>query len=216
MKTLQQHITEKLKVNKDYKSNIIQVESIIQLCNIISDRVMADDFNGNLDLSDIDVSKLTSLNELFFSDMKVNTRVITLDVTGWDVSNVETMYSTFRKLIYLKEIKGIADWDVSSLKRCGGLFEECKELEELDLSKWNTKNLIDAGSVFKFCKKLKTPGDLSKWNTDKLSYIRFMFCGCESLETVGNIDNWYLSAFCMIDGMFTKVNRKFKKPRWYR
>ena len=47
-----------------------------------------------------------------------------LDVSGWDTSNVESMYKMFSDCHSLKSID-LSDWDTSNVKDMGKMFYEC-------------------------------------------------------------------------------------------
>ena len=70
-----------------------------------------------IDLSDIDVSKITSLNNMLpLALKKVNyyDKIDYIDVWGWDVKNIEDMSNTFAyKLV--NKIDGSDSWNVSNV-----------------------------------------------------------------------------------------------------
>ena len=119
MKTLHQHITEKLKVNKDYEDATYKPKKYTELMAIILDECKEQceqpNFNGNLDLTGIDVSGLDTLSQCFkISGMEYYVwKIQTVDVTGWDVSNVHFFDQTFAGLERVHYILGLSDWDVS-------------------------------------------------------------------------------------------------------
>ena len=81
MKTLKQHIFEKLKVSKQAYSLFPKTKN--ELKQMIEDEI---DKNGNeCSLNNIDVSKITDMAKLFYGSE------FNGDISDWDVSNVENM-----------------------------------------------------------------------------------------------------------------------------
>ncbi|WEV58707.1 BspA family leucine-rich repeat surface protein [Bifidobacterium sp. ESL0728] len=64
--------------------------------------------------------------------------VTTLDVSGWDTSNVVDMSNMFRSQQNLTEIKGLQDWNVSKLVDMSDMFWGDYNLTTIDLSGWGT------------------------------------------------------------------------------
>ena len=55
----------------------------------------------------------------------------------------------------LKEIKGINKFITNKVSDMRGMFNECNELEYIDLSNFDTSNVTDMGWMFNGCNKLK-------------------------------------------------------------
>ena len=88
MKTLKQHIFEKLKVSaRNTTKHTLFPETKDELKQMIKDEISK---NGNkCSLNHIDVSKITNMSELFYGS-KFNG-----DISDWDVSNVTNMSNMF-------------------------------------------------------------------------------------------------------------------------
>ena len=96
MKTLLQIINEKLKISKN-KQFIYKPESLEELKNLIKEKV-ENNKDNILDLTDIDVSSLTSLENMInytYLDDDVNDKIDTIDISGWDVSNLKHRLKMF-------------------------------------------------------------------------------------------------------------------------
>ena len=136
MKTLKQHIFEKLKVSaKNTTKHTLFPETKIELKEMIEDEIFE---NGNeCSLNHINVSKITNMSNLFryskfngdISEWNVsNAKTMegmfwgsnfNGDISNWDVSNVTNMYCMF----YDSKFNGnISNWDVSSVRDMYGMF----------------------------------------------------------------------------------------------
>lgn len=86
-----------------------------------------------LDLSDWNTSTVTDMSYMFTRCWALET----LDVTGWDVSNVENIGCMFSECTSLTGIKGINDWDLSSLLITGveipNVFYNCSNLKGVEI-----------------------------------------------------------------------------------
>lgn len=150
----------KLGKNKVQKDIIVKTKE--ELINIINKRIIDD--KGNLDLTDINVSKLSDFSNLF----KNHPDVYEIDLTGWDVSNIENMAKMFSNCTYLKTIKGLEDWDTSSLKKCVFMFCDCINLIDVGhIENWNMENVENVNGMFDGCKRLRL--DLTSWHIRKKS-----------------------------------------------
>lgn len=64
---------------------------------------------------------------------------VSFDGTNLNTSNVASFYRTFYNATGLKEVKGVANWDVTHVTTFQSMFEGCSVLEELDLTAWNMR-----------------------------------------------------------------------------
>lgn len=167
MKTINQYISEKLKITKkNTKNNIVIVNTLEDLKKEIKTRIISDN-NEELDLSNISLSEnITSLDLLFANNMKIKK----IDVTGWDVSSVKSMSEMFYTCTSLEEVIGLDTWDTSSCESFRRMFYDCNNLTMCDVERWNIESLKDCGYMFKNCNKLAL--DLTSWNLSKVKHIQ--------------------------------------------
>ena len=64
-----------------------------------------------------------------------------LNLLNMDTSNVTDMSELFKGCYKLKEIQGINKFNTSKVWNIRKIFEDCEELEILDLSNFNTSNV---------------------------------------------------------------------------
>lgn len=153
MKTIELYITEKLKIRKSPKAKYRPTDKD-ELRKIISDKFD----HGDGDLRDIDVSKITSFEGLFrrLPSGSSPQRIDTINVTGWNTSNVTNMKCTFFNNFNLIEIIGIEDWDVSNVTSMRSMFCHCYDLK-LDLSSWKISPECDVERIVKEAENIVLP-----------------------------------------------------------
>lgn len=132
MKSINQYISEKLIIKKNNNTYKYFPETKQELIECITEHLN----NKNTDLTDIDVSKVTTFDSVFRKMSRPGYRDFDeIDVTGWDTSNVTDMKRMFFNCFKLKKIKGIEDWDVSNVTDMHYMFYGCSKLN-VDLTDW--------------------------------------------------------------------------------
>lgn len=111
-----------------------------------------------------DVSSCRAFNATFYSCQNVS-----LDLSGWDVSNGVTFAQMFEGSGSLVEIKGLENWNTSNGRSFSEMFLNCPSLKKLDLSSFDTRN---ASSSY-----------TDEWNSDTGS-MNNMFGNLTSLEKI--------------------------------
>ncbi|MBO4571545.1 MAG: BspA family leucine-rich repeat surface protein [Bacteroidales bacterium] len=106
-----------------------------------------------VNLNSLDTSDAQDMGSMF-TYAGYRSKKLTVDVSGFNTSNVTTMYH---------------------------MFYFCESVEELDVSGWDTGNVTNFDNTFRSCSKLKAL-DLSSFNTSKATVFRSMFNRCESIE----------------------------------
>ena len=185
MKSLNEYIIEKILINKNSKLNKIKVETLIQLKSIVWERYHKN--NSFIDLTDIDISELDDLSNVFARLSKVEV----IDISGWNTSNVTFMDEMFRKCVKLKNIIGIENLDVSKLENANSMFYMCENLIELDLTNWNPISLQNSRQMFFNCSNLKIIKNIENWQIPNIKCVRYMFSGCTKLDV--DLSNWDLT-----------------------
>ena len=185
MKSLNEYIIEKILINKNSKLNKIKVKTLIQLKSIVWERYHNN--NSFIDLTDIDISELDDLSDIF---TRLN-EVEVIDISGWDTSNVTSMDDMFRKCAKLKNIIGIENLDVSKLEDANGMFYMCENLVELDLTNWNPISLENMSNMFGYCSNLKIIKNIENWQLPNIKNVSYMFCNCTKLDV--DLSNWDLT-----------------------
>ena len=110
--------------------------------------------------------------------------LISLDLSNFDASNVTTMRIMLNKCKKLKEIKGLDKLITSNLIDMEGMFQDCAEIESLDLSNFDTSNVTNMAFLFNNCNNLKEIKGLDQFKTNKVTDIKSMFQSCYQLEYI--------------------------------
>ena len=183
MKTLNQYIKEKLIINKDYHDNKIVVKSFDELRKIIEDRYdkLGEGTKANpIDFNDIDVSNIYSFYNdkgkgVFGKGIFQETKFKYIDISDWDVSNVESMRHMFYWCIELRSIGDISSWNVSKVTNMCSMFNHCEYFNQ-DLSCWDVSSVKDMEFMFKDCNSFNQ--DISSWDVSSVTDKSCMFYDC--------------------------------------
>jgi len=144
MKSLTQHITEKLVLNNNTKVRKFNYypKTRDELKELVKKLIKERGEEANL--NDIDTSEITDMSELFHnSDFNG-------DISKWDVSSVTDMSLMFSWSSFNGDI---SKWDVSNVKDISMMFYNCENFNK-DISEWNLKSVQEFHSVFFNCLKL--------------------------------------------------------------
>ena len=216
MKTLQQHISEKLVLTNNSKirktAEIIEVKTNKELQNIVRERYLENP--KELDLTDLDVSEIRNFECIFYELSKVER----IDISGWNTSNARNFINCFYECFNLKEIIGIEDLDTSNVVELTNMFYQCQSLENLDVSKWKTKNVNSITGFVNHCKKLKTIKGLENWEYENLSWVTYAFSDCPLLDDI-DLSSWdFLHCsdihFRTAHNMFNESPKLQDKTKW--
>ena len=133
MKTLKQHIFEKLKVSKNPYT--LFPKTTEELKHMIEDEISKNGYECSL--NHIDVSKITDMSGLFYKS-KFNG-----DISEWNVSNVTDMSYMF----YNSKFNGdISNWNVSNVENMYAMF--LFSAFSGDISNWDVSNVKNMAYIF--------------------------------------------------------------------
>ena len=169
MKSLKSYIQEKLIIKKSNNNYKYFPKTKKELKDIIIKRIKAE--GNEVDLNDIDVSKITDMSELF-RETDFNG-----DISSWDVSNVNDMSGMF--WVCKSFNQDISNWDVSKVTDMRCMFYRCEAFNQ-DISSWDVSKVTDMQCMFYGCKLFNQ--DISNWDVSKVKYFTDIFSKCHIKE----------------------------------
>ena len=196
MKTLQQHIQEKLVINRnsEVKENY-KPESTKELKQLVIRLI--EERGNDADLNDIDTSLITNMDSLF----QGLSEAINVDVSKWNVSNVTSMDGMF---FNKKNFNcDLSEWDVSNVTDMNGMFMDCDNFIGTGLKHWNTSKVKDMSYMFTDCFSFNE--DISDWDTSSCENFKSTFSGAKEFNQP--IGKWDISKAKQINFMFVNCEK---------
>lgn len=221
MRNLNTFIIERLKLNKNSRvKDKLRPTHFFEFQEIIANKLKnLGDNKEYLDLKDLDISdykgsghqdeRFDRILRKFLSsyNTKYDYNIKYIDVTGWDLTHIDSVSGLFHELQDIEEIIGVDDWDMSNVEHIEWIFSDCVNLKNIgNLGKWKFNNLKRAQGFIYGCQHLKTIGDISKWDMSNVNFLTNMFAHCYELQDVGEIGNWNLSSCISYRRMFYYAN----------
>jgi surface protein len=181
---------------------------------------LQDLINAGYDVTNLDVSAITDMSDLFKDAPNFNQ-----DISKWNVSNVTNMARMFQNCKIFNQ--PIGNWErhddpnntstVSKVTNMEYMFKCRDSLFNQDISKWNVSNVTNMAGMFMFCEKFNQP--IGNWerhddpnNTSTVSNVtnmKDMFSYCSEFN--GDISKWNVSNVTNMEHMFTTC-QNFNQP----
>ena len=153
----------------------------------------------NLDLSGFQTENVTDMSGMFF-DAK---NITNLDLTPLNTGNVTDMHYMFTNMSSLTSLN-LSHMDTSKVTNMDGMFKFCKNLPSIDLSRFDTRNVTDMSNMFLFAEKI-TNLDLSSFDTSKVTTMFDMFNLMKSLTNLKFSKKFNTSQVQNMQGMFANL-----------
>ncbi|MBQ3665122.1 MAG: BspA family leucine-rich repeat surface protein [Lachnospiraceae bacterium] len=148
-----------------------------------------------LNLSTFDTSNVTSMANMFYGCSKL----AAVDLSSFDTSKVTSMTSMFCNCSGLASID-VSHFDTSKVTSMASMFYGCSKLSDIDVSNFDTSNVISMSEMFRSCSSLKSL-DLSNFDTSKVTTMTGMFIYCSKLVSV-NVSSFDTSVVTGMANMF--------------
>jgi len=121
---------------------------------------------------------------------------------------MESMFENYNGTSAIKTITGIANWNTSKVEDMEGLFYNCSNLGNMDLSKWDMSNVTNFKNIFYNCSKFTNLGNLSNWKfNESITSLSKLFYNCSSLISIEGIGSWDTSKITDMSYMFYNCTR---------
>ena len=153
----------------------------------------------NLDLSGFQTENVTDMSGMFF-DAK---NITNLDLTPLNTGNVTDMHYMFTNMSSLTSLN-LSHMDTSKVTNMDGMFKFCKNLPSIDLSRFDTRNVTDMSQMFLYAEKI-TSLDLSSFDTSKVTTMFDMFNFMKSLTNLKFSKKFNTSQVQNMQGMFANL-----------
>ena len=176
-----------------------------------------------LDLSNIDVRKVTSVHNIFYSNTALTSlnlsnwhpdsltsfnvlnflpKLKSLNLSGFSTKNFTSMSFMFSSDSMLESLD-LSSFDTSSVTTMKGMFSGLASIKSLTLSNFDTRNVIDMANMFYWMKEISSL-DLSNFNTEKVTDMSGMFGGMLSLKNL-NISSFDTKNVTTMANMFANT-----------
>lgn len=132
-------------------------------------------FLTSVDLSGFDTSNVTTMDRTFYNCGALES----LDFSGFNTSNVTNMD---HMLYFCKALTSLdlSSFDTSNVTNMDSMLSGCNMLTFVNLSGFDTSNVTDMSNMFANCQAL-TSLDLSGFDTSNVTDMSSMFSSCRAL-----------------------------------
>ena len=153
----------------------------------------------SLDLVGWDTSNVTNMSHMF-----IDSTAQSIDISGFDVSKVMKFDMMFRNCYDLTSIVMFSGQLGSSVGvDCEEMFFQCGNLTSLDLSGWDTTNVTNMKRMFESTPDLETV-NTSGWNTSNVTDMSYMFAFAgKNKELHLDLSHWNTSNVTTMASMFS-------------
>lgn len=135
----------------------------------------------NIDLSDFDMSKVESMNNMFGN---ANTQEIIFPKNS-STKNVKDMNGMFNSCSNLQELNLPESFNTENVTNMEMMFFGCSNLRKLNLPEsFNTENVKSMFNMFNGCQSLQELNLPESFNTGKATNMGMMFFRCKSLKNI--------------------------------
>jgi len=149
---------------------------------------------------DISNNNDSSVMAYLVTDTEDSTKYVAhIQADGKIYANIDSSY-LFARFYNLKIIEGLEYFDTSNVINMTQMFNNCRNLTDINVKSFNTSNVTNMTAIFGACESLKIL-DLSNFDTNKVISMTSMFADCSSLTSL-DINNFDTSNVVGMENMF--------------
>ena len=130
-----------------------------------------------IDLSGFDTSEVTSMNTMFYTMSSLKN----IDVSGFNTTNVTDMYAMFDQTGVIEELN-VSNFDTSKVTNMGYMFFSLAKVRELDLTNFDTRNVANMFGMFEYMTAVSKIKFSTKFDTSNATNMGKMFSNARSLQ----------------------------------
>jgi len=139
-----------------------------------------------LDLTNFNTSNVTTMNCMFYGCWKLKG---IKGINNFNTINVNDFYGMFTQCKEL-EYLDLSNFNTSKVTTMEGIFELCSNLKQIiGINKIITNNVISMRAMFDNCKEIEYL-DLSNFNTIQVTDMEYMFNECNKLKYIKGLNNF--------------------------
>jgi len=175
----------------------------------------------SITLNNFDTSRVRDMSQMFgsagttggwsanwFNCNRRNSLVKSLDLSGFDTSNVTNMRGMFQCMPELEQLN-ISNFDTSRVTDMSLMFFGATKLTDLNVSHFNTANVTNMSAMFHG--QGNTTLDISNFNMSRVTNISRMFLAAINLSTI--ITDGGVNTFNWDTSRMTSFERTFSSTR---
>ena len=130
-----------------------------------------------IDLAGFDTSEVTSMNTMFYTMNSLKS----IDVSGFNTSNVTDMYAMFDQTGVIEQLN-VSNFDTSKVTNMGYMFFSLPRVRELDLTNFDTRNVTNMYGMFDDMTDVTKIKFSDKFDTSNVTNMGRMFSRMKSIQ----------------------------------
>lgn len=134
--------------------------------------------------------------------MFYNYRGATLNINNFQLTVITHAYGMFSNCSNLTQLD-VSNLDISNVAALSNMFYYCSNLQNI-VNNFNTSSATNTQKMFMNCKKLQTI-NVTNWDVSNVKDLGQMFDTCQKLEDI-DVSNWSLESAINISYMFSDCN----------
>ena len=130
-----------------------------------------------IDLAGFDTSEVASMNTMFYTMKSLKN----IDVSGFNTSNVTDMYAMFDQTGVIEQLN-VSNFDTSKVTNMSYMFFSLPRIRELDLTNFDTRNVTNMYGMFDDMTDVTKIKFSSKFDTGNVTNMGRMFSRMRSIQ----------------------------------